>query len=253
MLGDTTLNHFNAISSTWEEKGWVHSRKLNSNIHRFIKSTEKATGLNAKRDKSSLYFGIGTGVLFKYLRRYHVAGVDQAAHMLGRCPEGPIQILSDVNELPFLMNDQFNMTLSRNLLKHCAEPERAIQSMYHKLRPGGAAVILESVVLKAEDAEIPTRLVRMTDPTHPPFLAKEAIEVMVKKAGFKRIETGIMPYRSAWLHKWLRAEQARTAVHDDVLALYRDAPTGFRERHDVVVQNGNIISTVPWLFLRAIK
>jgi SAM-dependent methyltransferase len=200
-----------------------------------------------------VYFGIGTGALFNHFPRYSVAGIDEAAGMLGKCPEGVIQILSKVEELPFLTDNQFNLAFSRNLLKHCPEPERAIESMYKKTRFGGVAVCAESVVLNANDRDIPTRLVRMTDSTHPAFLTKKEAESLFLEAGFKHVETEIVPYRSAWFQKWLAAEQAHRGVEQEVLDMYRHAPASFLRRHDVVIEDGEITSTVPWLLIRAYK
>lgn len=253
MLEKTTLNHFNKISSTWEKKGWVQSRVLNNQIGSFICAAERKAGIYRKRYKSSVYFGIGTGALFKQFPRYSLAGIDEAANMLGRCPEGVIQILSKIEELPFLMDNQFNLAFSRNLLKHCFEPLRAIESMYRKTRPGGVAVVAESIVLTQEDKEIPTRLVRLADPTHPPFLTHEEIVALFYRVGFRYVDYKIISYRSAWFQKWLAAEQGDSAVEAEVLNMYRKAPNDFLKKHDVVIKGKEIISTVPWLLLRAFK
>ena len=253
MLEKTTLNHFNRISSTWENKGWVRSEKFNSTIRDFIRSSERKVNLHKKKYRSSVYFGIGTGALFKNFPRYSVAGIDEAAHMLGKCSEGIIQILSKVEELPFLMDNQFNLAFSRNLLKHCPEPLLAIESMYRKTRPGGIAVVAESVVINPDDREIPTRLVRMTDVSHPAFLAQDETVNLFYKAGFKHVEYKIVPYRSAWLQKWLLAEQASKEMAQEILDMYKHAPQGFLQRHHVVIDGRDIISTVPWLLLCAYK
>ena len=253
MLEKSTLNHFNKISSTWEQKGWVRSRKLNKQINSFLRESERTTGLDKQKHRSSAYFGIGTGALFSYFPRYSMAGIDEAADMLGKCPEGVIQIISQVEDLPFLMNNQFNLTFCRNLLKHCPEPLQAVESMYKKTRPGGLAILAESVVLDPEDREIPTKLVRMSDPTHPQFLTKDEIIQMYYKAGFRHIDIKIIPYRSAWFQKWLAAEQGTKDIETEVLEMYRKASGDFHKRHDVVVRNNEITSTVPWLFLRAYK
>jgi ubiquinone/menaquinone biosynthesis C-methylase UbiE len=253
MLEKTTLNHFDKISSTWEQKGWVHSKKLNSHIQKFIRQSEKKTGLHTKKYRSSIYFGIGTGALFNHFPRYSIAGVDEARDMLGRCPEGIIQILSKVEELPFLMDNQFNLAFSRNLLKHCNEPFLAIESMYNKTRPGGVAIAAESVVLHKRDREIPTKLVRMTDPAHPAFLTSEEVIALYYKAGFRHVESVLVPYRSAWFQKWLTAEQAGDAIEREVLNMYKKAPKSFIKQHNVIIENNEITSTVPWLLLRAYK
>ncbi len=253
MLAQKTINHFNQIAPTWENKGWVNSRSFNQNIDRFLRATERKVGFHSKRHKSSVYFGIGTGALFKYLSHYNIAGVDEAKEMLRYCPEGVVQVLSKVEELPFLMDNQFNLAFSRNLLKHCVDPLEAVRSMYKKTRPGGVAVTAESVVLNKEDKVIPTNLVRMTDPSHPEFLSLDEVVKLFKKAGFSNVEYEIVPYRSAWLKKWLQAEQARKGLGNDVLDMYRQAPSGFKDRHRVVIKNDDIISTVPWALIRAYK
>ncbi len=253
MLEKTTLNHFNKISSTWDQKGWVKSQKLNGQIRNFIRSSERKINLHAKRYRSSVYFGIGTGALFKHFPRYSVAGIDEASDMLGKCPEGIIQILSKVEELPFLMDNQFNLAFSRNLLKHCPEPLRAIESMYKKTRPGGVAIAAESIVLNEKDKEIPTRLVRMTDSTHPAFLTKDEIVNLFLKAGFKHVNTEVVLYRSAWFQKWLSAEQGNKTIEEEVLDMYYHAPPDFLGRHEVIIKGREITSTVPWLLLRAYK
>ncbi len=253
MLEAATLNHFNRIASTWEQKGWVRSRWLNGVIGNFIRQSERRVRLHTKKYRSSAYFGIGTGALFHHFPRYSIAGIDEAADMLGKCPQGIIQILSEVEELPFLMDNQFNLAFSRNLLKHCPEPQKAVESMYQKTRLGGIAIAAESIVLHARDREIPTRLVRMTDPTHPPFLTGDQVVSLFVKAGFRHVDSIIIPHRSAWFQKWRAAEQADTAIEQEVLEMYRHAPEGFRDRHKVVIRSNEVISTVPWLLVRAIK
>ncbi len=253
MLEKTTLNHFNKISSTWEQKGWVRSQKLNSRIRTFIRESEMKAKLHEKKYRSSVYFGIGTGALFKHFPRYSVAGIDEAADMLGKCPEGVIQILSKVEELPFLMDNQFNLAFSRNLLKHCPEPLAAVESMYRKTRPGGVAIVAESIVLDKKDREIPTRLVRMTDPTHPAFLTKDEVINLFLKAGFKHVDTEVVSYRSAWFQKWLTAEQGNKDIEREVLDIYKNAPENFLKNHAVIIKNNEITSTVPWLLVRAYK
>lgn len=253
MVESQTLAHFNDIAATWEHKGWVHSQTLNSHIDAFIRASEKKIHLHSKQHKTGLYFGIGTGVLFDYLHRYAIAGIDGSAEMLGQCPEGVIQILSQVENLPFLMDEQFNLTFARNLLKHCHEPERAIEQMFLKTKRDGVAVVAESVALHPDDTDIPTQLVRMTDPTHPRFLTHAEITQLFYDAGFANVEIEVMPYRSKWLTKWIQAEQARRNVHQGVLSMYRTAPEDFIRRHDVIIQGDEILSTVPWLLLRAYK
>lgn len=253
MLEKTTLNHFNQISSTWEKKGWVRSQRLNSQIRGYLRQSERKAKLHRKKYRSSVYFGIGTGALFRHFPRYSVAGIDEAADMLGKCPEGIIQILSKVEDLPFLMDNQFNLAFSRNLLKHCPDPLAAVESMYKKTRPGGVAIIAESIVLDIKDKEIPTRLVRMTDPTHPSFLTRDEVISLFCKAGFRHIDSIVVPYRSAWFQKWLVAEQGNKNIEQEVLDMYKHAPDSFLERHKVVIKGNEITSTVPWLFLRAYK
>lgn len=253
MLGIHTIQHFDSIASTWNLKTWVNSIPLNRKISRFVKETENHAGLRRKRHKSALYLGIGTGALFRYLARYHIAGVDAARDMLVQCPEGVIQILSKVESLPFLMDDQFHLAFSRNLLKHCVDPLEAIREMYVKTRRGHTAIAIESVVLTKGDRAIPTALVRMTDPSHPPFLTVSEIVELFEKASFSRVEYSIVYHRSAWLRRWVEAEQASHGMHQAILDLYRTAPKSFKERHRVVIERDEITSTVPWLMVRAMK
>jgi SAM-dependent methyltransferase len=253
MLQKTTLNHFSKISSTWEKKGWVRSQVLNNQIGNFVRQSERKVGLQKKRYRSSIYFGIGTGALFRQFPRYNIAGVDEVADMLGKCPEGIIQILSRVEELPFLMDNQFNLAFSRNLLKHCPEPLAAIESMYKKTRLGGVAIVAESIVLTPKDKTIPTNLVRMTDSTHPAFLTHKEILSLFYEAGFRHVDFKLVPYRSAWFRRWLAAEQGDKDIEKEVLVMYKNAPKDFIRRHRVVIKGDEIISTVPWLLLRAYK
>lgn len=252
MIEERTANHFDTIASTWDRKEWVNSVTLNIKINNFVRSTEKKIGLQKKPHKTSLYFGIGTGALFRYLKRYNIAGVDRAASMLGQCPEGIIRILSEVENLPFLMDNQFHLTFSRNLLKHCQEPALAVESMYRKTRSGCVAVMAESVVLCKEDRDVPTALVRMTDPTHPPFRTVEEAVALFER-WFPRVDYKIVYHRSAWLKRWIEAEQASKEVHRAVLDLYRSASRSFKRRHEVEIVGDEIISTVPWLLVRALK
>jgi hypothetical protein len=121
------------------------------------------------------------------------------------------------------------------------------------LRPGGVAVITESVVLAPEDRRIPSALVRLSDPSHPAFLTADEIVDLCERAGFSHVEATIVPYRDRWFRKWLAAEQARADVAQEAWELYRHAPESFVARHNVVMADGDITSTVPWLFVRAIK
>lgn len=253
MIEIETLKHFNTIAPTWGQKEWVNSQSLNGRINDFLRSTERAAGLAKKRHKTSLYFGIGTGALFRYFHGYNIAGVDASAAMLGQCPEGIIQLLSRVEELPFLMDNQFHLTFSRNLLKHCSEPFMAIQSMFQKTRRGGVAIAIESVVLEPEDSVIPTSLVRTTDPSHPPFLTIEQVQKIFKKSGFHKVEYCVFPHRATWLSRWLAAEQAGEEIRAEILALYHGAPRQFIKRYAVNIQTNEITSTVPWLMVRALK
>jgi 2-polyprenyl-3-methyl-5-hydroxy-6-metoxy-1,4-benzoquinol methylase len=253
MIAAETLSHFNDISSTWARKRWVTASAFNRQIDRFVRASETLTGLDGQKNKSAAYFGIGTGVLFDYLTRYSVAGVDEARMLLEQCPEGVIQILSDVTQLPFLLDNQFHLVFSRNLLKHCQDPSEVVKTMYQKTRPGYCSVIVESVVLNEEDRYLPTELVRLTDPTHPPFRTLDEIISMAHEAGFSHIDYKIVPYRTTWLKNWVDAEQGGKEVHRKALALYKQAPKSFIERHDVVIKDDDVTSTVPWLMLRAVK
>ena len=253
MLTKETTRHFSAIADTWGQKEWVNSVGLNSQIDDFIRETEAKIGLDEIEDKISLYFGIGPGVLFKYLRRYSVVGIDASAQMLGHCPRGVVQILSNVNDLPFLMDNQFDLTFARNLLKHCFEPELAVEEMYRKTRKGGSAVIAELAPLYASDTDVPTRMVRTTDPSHPRFLTQDEITDMFIKAGFSHVETKAIFHRGRWLSKWIKAEQATPEIRDHILELFRTAPEGFKRRSNVIIQGDEILSTAPWLLLRAYK
>lgn len=253
MINIKTSEHFNSISSTWETKGWVNSVQFNRKISNFIECSEKRIGLNKKKFKSSLYFGIGTGALFRYLSSYNLAGVDVASGMLQQCHEGIIQILSKVEDLPFLMNNQFNLTFSRNLLKHCESPREAVGSMYQKTREGHIAITVESVVLDKRDRDIPTNLVRMGDPSHPRFLTAGEVIDLFYQAGFSRVEHEIVTYRSAWLKRWVTAEQLDNNAREEIIKMYQQAPKSFKHRQNVRIHNGEITSDVPWVMIRAIK
>lgn len=253
MLHTATRNHFDTIAQTWEQKEWVRSPRLNSAIDCFLRQSERRVGLHQKQRTSALYLGIGTGALFDRLARYHIAGVDRAATMLGRCPEGVIQILADAEHLPFLMGNQFHLAFARNLLKHCMEPRRVLETMAEKTRRDGVVVTIESVVLRPEDRRIPTALVRLTDATHPPFPTASEVLDGFSRAGFSRVEHVIVPYRSRWLRRWIDAEQAGPGVHAEALRLYRTAPLDFLRRHRVRIIGDEIESTVPWLMVRATK
>ncbi len=253
MIDGKIISHFNSIASTWQKKEWVHSKFLNRRIGFFVKSNERKIGLHKKKHKSMLYFGIGTGALFGNLAQYNIAGVDEAGEMLTQCPEGVVQILSKVENLPFLMDNQFNASFGRNLLKHCVYPEEAVISMYKKTRNEGTSMIAESVVLKEEDKFIPNELVRMADPNHPSFKTVDEILESFEKAGFKKINYTIIPHRSAWLKKWVEAEQVSKKIHKDILDLYKNAPIGFKTRYRVEINGDEITSTVPWLLVSAFK
>ena len=253
MLAQDTLNHFNKISDTWEQKNWVNDEYFNLRLARFIKSSEEHAGLSKKRHKSALYFGIGTGKLFHQFRDYNLAGIDEAANMLGQCPEGTIRILSKVEDLPFLDNNQFHVTFSRNLLKHCPEPHKAVEQMFQKTRKGGVCLCAESVVQANEDKVIPNTLLRFTDPNHPSVLSISDIITLFERAGFYAVDYQLFPYRSTWLSKWLAAEQANIWDRENALALYRSAPTPFLERQHVVIHDNEITSSVPWMLIRAYK
>ena len=76
---------------------------------------------------------------------------------------------------------------------------------------------------------------------------------MYRQAGFSQVDYKIVPHRSAWLGKWIQAEQASKDVRDEVIKMYRKAPDSFIKNHQVVIENNEITSTVPWLLVRAIK
>lgn len=253
MIPTKTLQHFNDIASSWEQKEWVNSDALNHRISHFVKQSERHAENHQKGSKSSLYLGIGTGVLFKYLKRYNIAGVDAAAGMLKQCPEGIIQILSKVEDLPFLMDDQFHLSFSRNLLKHCEDPAQAVASMYKKIRKGSVAVSAESIVFQEKDSVVPTTLVRTTDPSHPSFLSLDATLNLFRQAGFKDVYYEIIPHRSAWLKRWIAAENASSAVHEEMIRFYKNTPQSFKELYNVHITDDEITSTVPWLMVRAKK
>ncbi len=253
MIRKETQDHFDEIADTWTRKGWVNSNELNGEISKFIRKSEIKVGLDCLDHRSMLYLGIGTGALFEHLQRYHIAGVDRASNMLGQCPEGIIQILSSCEELPFLMPNQFHAGFFRNLLKHCESPEEATRTFYEKIREGFTLMGCESIVYDDEDINVPTSLVRLTDPSHPPFLSLRKIIEVFKGAGFRDISYRIFPFRDRWLGKWLDAEQAPPEIHREVLNLY-EKNKGFREKYDVEIHpDGDITSTVPWALISARK
>ena len=252
ILDPSTQNHFNQIANTWSQKGWVNDAGFNSTLAAFISDTEKKLRLDQKQHKSLLYVGIGTGALFQWLQKYHIAGVDQAFTMLEQCPEGIIQINAPGNDLPFLMPNQFHLGLSRNLLKHCQDPYEVIREMYGKLRKGSSVICFESVVFKKEDSAVPTELVRLTDPIHPPFLTIDQVVALYDHAGFRDIQYQIFLFRDTWLKKWIKAEQADEEVQKDALSLYQRNQR-YRKIYDVVLHDEDITSTVPWIMLAARK
>lgn len=252
LLDLSTQNHFNHIANTWSQKGWVNNTGFNNTLAAFISDTEKKLRLDQKPHKSLLYVGIGTGALFQWLQQYHIAGVDQAFKMLQQCPEGVIQINAPGNDLPFLMPNQFHLACSRNLLKHCQDPYEVIREMYGKLRKDGVALCFESVVFQSEDIDVPTELVRLTDPTHPAFLTIDQVVALYDHAGFRNVQYQIFLFRDAWFQKWMQAEQAGEEVRKDALSLYRRNQR-YRKRYDVVVHDEDITSTVPWIMLAAVK
>ena len=252
LLAENQRTHFDNIADTWEAKGWVNSAKLNRAIQRFIKGTERGYHLSRTKHKTLLYLGIGTGVLFQYLGNYNIAGVDEAFNMLSQCPEGIIQIRSNAENLPFLMPDQFHIGMFRNLLKHCHEPQKAVSALYQKIRPDYGVTAFESVVYDEKDKEIPTRLVRMTDPDHPSFLSIDDVVALFKDAGFRDIHYELMPFRDRWLEKWVRAEKADPKMKDEIIAMYKKNKD-FQRKYDVAFGRDYITSTVPWMMIRATK
>ncbi|MDP3244497.1 MAG: methyltransferase domain-containing protein [bacterium] len=217
MLTSATIKHFESIAPTWKRKGWVNSSLLNGAIDKFVRQTEQKIGLHRKKYKTGLYFGIGTGALFRYFQNYNLAGIDGSANMLQQCPEGIVQILSQIEELPFLMNNQFHLSFCRNLLKHCEDPLEAVRSMYEKTRQGCIAIAVESVVLKSEDKVIPTTLVRMTDNSHPSFLTVDEIVNLFKKAGFLKVDYNVFQHRASWLKRWVEAEGASLEIQKNIV------------------------------------
>lgn len=138
-----------------------------------------------------LDFGCGTGwtSLFLGRRGYHVTGVDISPDMLRaaealRCEEGLDNVrfvADDYEALPF--ESEYEAALFYDSLHHAVDEERAVQSAFRALVPGGVCITSEPGVGHSVNPDTRAAVARfgVTEKDMPP----ERVMAAGRKAGFR--------------------------------------------------------------------
>jgi len=240
-----TRNHFSDIADVWNNKTWVKSDEFSNEIINFA---------SFNGNDVLLYLGIGTEDLAKKLPVKTVCGIDLSAKMLSKCKNIPRHnlIVGSAEKTPYL-DETFNVTMSRNLLKHCEASEKVLKEMYRVLKPGGKVYIIESCVLVEEDKDPPNFCVRTVEPYHPSFQTHNEILSLITSTGFNLCKQKVYTFRSRWLTNWIKASKASDKIHNMVLDFYKEAPKGFIKRQEVRFIDNDIESNIFWSLIIAEK
>lgn len=245
-LENKTSNHFDDIAHVWENKVWVNSHDFDTLILEFAELKGNEIGVDC---------GIGTGALAKKFNVKEMLGLDISKGMMASV-EFPKQrlIVGSALDMPFLDNS-FDFITGRNLLKHTNKPLQILKEMNRVLKPGGKLLIIESTPLQKEHTDIPTEVVRIVEPYHPPFISKEELLSLIEEANFKNIQSVVKIFKKKWLDGWCKAKKATEAQRDEIFELYKNAPDSFKKGQNVELfeEEKEILNDFPWTIVKAFK
>lgn len=151
--------------------------------------------LPKNKELNVLEIGFGSGkMLTKFLKKGHkVYGIDN------KCLEIRIEeLLKEHGTLYFdkaeriqLPEENFDLIYAIHLIEHLEAPAEVFKKCYDALRKGGLLYLMTPNSASKGLTVFRDRWWNLEDPTHIRFFSSQSVGIMLEKAGFEKIETGI--------------------------------------------------------------
>lgn len=180
------------------------------------------------------------------------AMLDRGRGLADEAGSGTVLFLrAALEELPFA-GGSFDAVLCRLVLHHLAAPGAALGELARVARPGGRAVIVDTVAAEGALGERMNALERLRDPSHTRALSEAELVSAVQAAGFAVSEVTEQERRlpfEDWLMRGRPSPEDERAVRDAVAAELAGGPeTGLLP----VAVSGEITIAHRWVRLLAV-
>jgi ubiquinone/menaquinone biosynthesis C-methylase UbiE len=195
----------------------------------------------------------GTGLVAKQFRGRvrEVVGVDVTEEM-ARQAEGHVDrmVIAPVEALPF-PDSSADVCVCRQGLQFVDLP-KALSEVSRVLRPGGRAVFCHLSAYGEEDEADAFRIQALRNPSRVNFFRPGDMEKAMETAGLKVV--GSARYLSEesvrqWIEHGANTEAERRAVFE----AYRNASPAFKRLHKLREDGDDILDTMLFLIVRAVK
>ena len=200
-------------------------------------------------DELMLDLAAGTGMVSLVFasRVGRVVAVDLTPAMLAQAAErraregiGNVDlVLADVTSLPFA-DGTFELATCRIAIHHFLEPAPILAELRRVLRPGGRAVICDT--LSSEDpaqAELHNRIERIRDPAHVRMLAESELRALLETSGFS-IEAVRRTSKRRGFSEWTRLAQTPPDAAEEARQLLVESIDGDRAGIDAALEAGEV-------------
>jgi len=142
-----------------------------------------------------LEIGFGRGILLSELheRGHRVSGIDPG--MLERDLAEPLRSLNTLRAEPAeaarLEQNSFDLIYGIHVVEHLQSPSEMFRSIYRALRPGGLLYVMTPNARSKGLHLFREAWWNLEDPTHVRFFSPRSISIMLRAAGFGRVQTRI--------------------------------------------------------------
>lgn len=146
------------------------------------------------KPKNILEFGCGNGITIELLKQrdstLNITGIDLSPSAIESCEKKGIQCeLSDIANFSKKYSDKkFDTVISFEVLEHLPQPFAVLKSIYDVLTPKGTLYMTMPNFLAYDFLELGAIYRNLVVPAHLNYFNPQAIEMMLKRAGFNSVQ-----------------------------------------------------------------
>jgi len=195
----------------------------------------------------------GTGQIGRALKKqgWDVTGLDICDSMVTKASDYFPVIRGDAQQIQSMSNS-FHLVVCRQAFQFL-DVERTLSEILRILTPNGIFVVSLTVPFSDVDAPWLYKIHRLKQPLLKNFLTADDLVNAIERVHFS-IETIKKLRVRESINTWMDyAPELSREVRNNVIAMIKDAPSSYKQLHNVEINDGELFEDWQWVVIKAIK
>ena len=220
---------------------WISDKKL----------IQAHVDLGGKPCGCALDLCCGTGMIGRALKEngWDIEGLDISPEMVRASSKYFPVHKGDAQDIPFKSN-KYRLVACRQTFQFL-DVQKVLSEVARVLMPDATFVVSLTVPFSEVDRDWLHQIHITKQPLLKEFYTAETLKEELNKAGFSIIETKTLKVKES-ITRWMKyAPELTGEVRNKVIDMVRNAPSSYKELHQVKVQNGEVLEDWNWIVIKS--